>query len=541
MRTVARTDGQSEVEFYLGHGNPDATVGTNEFATRERVHVIGDRTAGTGRAYAERKSVFNQNGQVNTENGEYQLQFNAGYVARRDVANGNTLEVLDRNDFETRVFRYGVYDSTTEDRIARLSGFPIQDAAGRNGFAGFHGVWFPENVTLTDGQTLYRRSFSSNSLTPYTLTIAAGKLEKRTRSSLTLGDLQNEDLEYFSPGAGGQLKVRFTGSDFVKVAERNGGEWQSVEPPVSIAGNFTTGQYLNFWSQARGSVEFAWPASLSTSVPAFVWSRTTITSDSPELAGGDLTLHGYSRLLRANITSNQANFQNSESPYLPNASSASSGNQTYVFDRETLLLTLGGDPVNLADGVTITQGPGQFGLSCGPLFATALTDLADIQNQSTTYEWQIGTNPWNQLRTLRDGNGAFVSFDPPIRFSYVHDEDGSAFDGRTFFLQWDGTNLGGIPFEQSQEDNRFYPLLNIPTGTTAVAGNTTYKIKQLEGEQLMIPVSDPNGVYTAQGFDLDGQTISAPTAAPYQDPAIGAKPTVTAAPRYVGGIAQSDD
>ena len=540
LRTVARTDGQSEVEFHLGHGDPDASVGVGEFATRERVHVIGNRAAGTGRAYAERKSIQNQGGQIYSENGEYQLQFNADYVARRDVANGNTLEVLDRNDYETRVFRYGVYDATTEERADRLSGFPVQDADGKNGWAGFHGIWFPENVTLTDGQTLYRRSFSTNTLTPYTLTIAAGKLEKRTRSSLTLGDLQGEDMEFFSPGAGGELKVRFTGSDLVKVAERNDGQWQAIDPPQSIASSFTTGQYLNFWSQARGSVEFAWPATLNSSVAAFVWARTTVTADSPELASGDLTLHGYSRLLRANITSNQANFMNSESPYLPNASSVSSGNQTYVFDDTTLLLTLGGDPVRLANGVTINQGPGQFGLSCGPLFATALTDLSEQQSQSVTYEWQIGTNPWNQLRTLRDANGAFVDFDAPLRFNYVHDEDGSTFDGRTFFLEWDGTNLGGIPFEQSQEDNRYYPLLNIPTGSTATAGGTTYKIKQLEGEQLMVPVNNPNTIYAAQGFDLDGQTITAPTPDPYEDPAIGSKPTVTAAPRYVGGVSQSD-
>ena len=162
----------------------------------------------------------------------------------------------------------------------------------------------------------------------------------------------------------------------------------------------------------------------------------------------------------------------------------------------------------------------------------------DIQDQSTTYEWIIGTNPWNQLRTLRDGNGAYVSFDPPTRFTYVHDQNGSPFDGRTFFLEWDGTNLGGIPFEQG-DDGRYYPLFNIPTGTTVTSGGTTYKIKQLEGEQLMVPVGSPNTVYTAQGFDLDGQTITAPTAAPYEDPAIGSKPVVTEAPLYVGGVAQT--
>jgi len=537
LRTVPRTDGQSEVEFFMGHGDPDGSVAIGEYATRERVHVIGNKAAGTGRAYAERKYRQNQGGSIYSEDGEYQLQFNSSYVARREVSNGNALSVLDRNDFETRVYRYGVYDATTEERIEQLSGFPVETTDGRNGWAGFHGLWFPDSVTLTNGQTVYRRSFSNNSTTPYTVVVANGRLEKRTRAAITLADITNEDLDYFSPTGGGEQKVRFTGSDFVRVATRSGGEWQDVDPPVSIANSFTTGQWLTFWSQARGTVEFEWPATLNGTVPAYVWSNTTITADSPELAGGDLTLHGYSRLLRANITSDQANFQNSESPYLPDASSTSSGNQTYVFDKETLLLTLGGNPVTLNSGVTIEQGPGMFGLNCGPLFATALSTFGDIASQTTTYEWSIGTNPWNKLRTLRDGNGAFVAFDPPKRFTYVHDQDGSPFDGRTFFLEWDGTNLGGIPYEQG-EDGRYYPLFNVPSGTTVTSGSATYKIKQLEGEQFMVAVGSPSTVYAAQGFDLDGQSITAPTAAPYVDPAIGTKPTVTEAPRYVGGVAQ---
>ncbi len=55
---------------------------------------------------------------------------------------------------------------------------------------------------------------------------------------------------------------------------------------------------------------------------------------------------------------------------------------------------------------------------------------------------------------------------------------------------------------------------------------------------MMVPVGSPNTVYAAQGFDIDGQTITAPVASPYVDPAIGAKPTVTAAPLYVAGVAQ---
>lgn len=537
MRTVARNDGQSEIEFFNGHGNPDGSVGANDFASRERVHVISNTTAGTGRAYAEFKFVQNDGSQTNTDAGEYQLQYNANYVALRDVTNSNALKVLDRNDFDTRVFRYGLYDATTEERVEQMSGFPVRDADGNNGWAGFHGIWFPGNVTLSNGQTLYRRSFQDNSTTPYTLVIVDGKLMKRTRSSITLADVQNEDLEYFSPSAGGEMKVRFTGSDFVKVAERQNGQWQTLTP-VSIASSFSTGQWINCWNQARGNVEFAWPASLSGSTAAYVMQMTPVTSDSPELANGDLTLNGYSRLLRANITSNQANYQNSESPYLPDASSVSSGNQTYVFDSDTMLLTLGGNPCTLANGVTVTQGPGQFGLSCGPLFTSALSSLTDIQNQTVTYEWVTGGNEWNQLRALKDGNNAFVDFDPPLRLTYVHSENGSPFDGRTFFLEWDGANLGGVPFEQNQQDNRWYPLLNIPSATTLTVGGTSYKVKQLEGEQIMVEVGSPSTVYTAQGFDLDAETITAPTLGNWQDPAIGTKPTVTAAPLYVAGVRQ---
>jgi hypothetical protein len=507
---------------------------------RERAHVIANKTAGTGRAYAETKYKENQGGSIHTDGGEYQLQFNQDYVARRDVANGNALSVLDRNDYDTRVYRYGFYDATTEARITQMSGFPVQDESGHNGWAGYYGIWFPPSVTLTNGQTLLRRTPGSNATTPYTLVLVDGKLMKRTRSSITVADIVDEDLEYFSPTAGGELKVRFTGTDLVKTAQRSGGDWSAIEPPQSIASSFSTGQFLSFWSQARGSVELSWPASLSTTSAAYVWSTETITADSSELASGDLTLNGYFHMLRANITSNQANFQNGESPYLTNASSVSSGNQTYVFDKETLMLTLGGNAVNFANGVTVTQGPGQFGLDCGPLFASALSTFGDVATQTVTYNWSIGSNSWNKLQALQDGNGAYVNFDAPIRFTYVHNENGSPFDGRTFFLQFDGMNIGGIPYEQSS-DGRYYPLINVPTGTTVSSGSASYKIKQLEGEQIMVATTGgaATTIYNAQGFDLDGQSITAPTATPYEDPAIGDRPTVTAAPIYVGGVEQS--
>jgi hypothetical protein len=42
MRTVPRTDGQSEIEFFNGHGDPEGSVGSGDYATRERVHVVAN-------------------------------------------------------------------------------------------------------------------------------------------------------------------------------------------------------------------------------------------------------------------------------------------------------------------------------------------------------------------------------------------------------------------------------------------------------------------------------------------------------------------
>ncbi|MBM4059944.1 MAG: hypothetical protein FJ265_02460 [Planctomycetes bacterium] len=539
LRTVPRTDGQSEVEFWMGHGDPDRPVPLGQSAQRERAHVVGDMAAGTGRAYTERRYVMNHGGQNWSEAGEYQIQFNANYVARREQV-ANELAVLDRNHFDTTVFRYGVYDASTEARVDQLSGFPVQTESGAHGWAGFHGIWFPQEVALVDGMTLHRRTWGSQITTPYTLVRVPGRLERRVRSSITLADLQNEDLQTFDPMAGGEVRVRFTGTDFVRIARRNGNEWQPEANPVSIASSYSTGQWLHFWSHARGSVEFAWPATLSGAAPAFVWSSTPVTADSTELAGGDLTLHGYSQLLKASISNTEANFLNGDSPYLPNATSVSSGNQTYVFVKQTLMLQLGGQDVNFAPGVTITSGPALWGLNCGPLFAAPLASLGEMQNQTVNYEWRVGQNRWSQLLALKNAEGNFVAFTPPTRFTYVHNEPGSPYDGRTFHLEWDGTNLQGVPHVQNAGDGRWYPQFNIPSGTTVTAGSRTYKIKQLEGEQSMQAVGDPVAVYESQGFDLSN-SLSVTTPEPYTDPAIGERPAVTGAPTYVGGVAQNGD
>ncbi len=76
------------------------------------------------------------------------------------------------------------------------------------------------------------------------------------------------------------------------------------------------------------------------------------------------------------------------------------------------------------------------------------------------------------------------------------------------------------------------------SGTIVTKDSTNYKIKQLEGEQVMVEVGDPNAVIASEGFDLS-VTLTAP-ADDYVDPAVGAMPVVTEAPTFVGGVTQGD-
>lgn len=530
LATVARNDGQAEFMFFNGHGDPDQGVPPSGFAMRERARVVGDPASRTGRAYTEK----NFQGQNHQEQQEYQVQFNGNYVARKD--RNNVLTVLDRNDFETHVWRYGVYNSTTEARIKNFGGFPVETQDGKRGWASHHGIWMDRGTTLTNGMTLIRRSHQNNTTTSYTAVVVPGKLEKRTRASITLADIVDEEMECWDFQNQQQILVKFDGTNWMNLGTRSGNGWNRLQNPTNANNTFANGQWTNLWSPHRGQIELTWTTSPATSTPAYRWTHSTISADSLELANGDLSLWCYNNMLRSNITQNQANFQNNESPYFPWPNSVNDG-KNYVFNATTLLLTLDGNPCTLANGVTVSSGPGANGFHCGPLLTAQIANFSEMSQQTVTYNWNTGSQDWNQLRMLKDSNNVIVRFDPPLRFDYTHSEQGSPFNGRVFNLEWNGDHLGGIPHEENTGEGRWYPLFNIPSGTVVTAGETSYKVKQLEGEQIMIAVNNPNTIMTQEGFDLS-TNIAAPTSGLYQDPAIGAKPTVTTPPRFVGGVDQ---
>ncbi len=541
LNTVARDDGQAEFEFLMIDGDPDQPQSVGEFAMRESARMVGAADGTSGRAISATKEAFNFGSGPQSNQSNFYVQFNSSYMARKKVTGSSATKVFSRTNFTTNVYRYGVYDATTNQRVESLSGFGVETENGEHGWAGYHGLWFPDHITVTDGQTLIRRSFDPDGTdTNYTAVIVPGRLEKHSRELSTLGNIKNEDLEMFSQSTGSEARVRWNGTDLVQVATRGqDGNW-TPQNPASISGSYTAGDWVHFWSRDRGSIEMVWPAAaLSDATEVMMWTHETITGQSTELANGDFTLYGYRDRLRPLITESQATWQANETPFFADANNVGEV-LSYVFGKTTQMLTQGGSQVRLADGVSVSGGAGQFGFESGPMYATALTSLAEQGQQTTTYRWRTGSNSWNQLRAVRDANGNIVNFTPPLRLSYTHNEPSNTnFHNKTFNLEWTGTDLHGIPFFENTTDRRWRPAFNIPSGTVITMGDKSYKIKQLEGEQEMNEEANPTQVIADQGFDLD-VILTAPTDK-WTDPAIGAMPDIDDAPKFVGGVAQSDD
>ncbi len=535
---MTRNDGQAEYAFFMSHGDVDVPS-SSDMAMRERCRVVGNKAAGTGRAFTEatRAGDFGGGAGVEVQSEQFHVQFNTTRLVRKRVANSTDFKAFDRQAFTTYVHRYGLYD-VDGARVNRMSGFPVDTADGKHGWVGFHGMWFPPDVNVVNGQALVRRSFEpGQEPQTYTAIVVPGRLEKHTKRAITLRDIIDEDFQTFDHVARVELLVKWTGSDFVKTAHRQGSNWNPIDPPVSIVSSYTAGQFVHLFAQHRGGIEFQWPSgALSNTTEAKTRVTDVITASSPELAGGDLAVLGYVRRLKAAISQPEANYASSQSPHFLDAINVMDV-KNYVFDKATLLLELDNVTVGLAPGVTVTQGPGLNGFECGPMVTSALNSLNELQQQNTTFVWMTGPNQWNQLRTVRDANNAVVNFDPPLSFEYTHVETGSPFDGRRFMLSWDGNHMGGIPYVESA-NHRFYPQFNLATGTTLTADGATYRLKQLQGEQVMNQISDVNGVIAANGFDLTTNLL-VPPAPSYVDPAIGARPVLNdVAPRFVGGVAQ---
>jgi hypothetical protein len=553
-----------------------------------------DGASGSGTGY--RKETWMENGTPVTRQFNFDIAYDNDYFLRKDVVNAVPDVCLDRNSFDMSAWRYGLYDAATGARVSRNSGFPIK-FGNYYGNVGYWGLWLPNNVTLNNGDTVYKHNYQTNTDTPYTVFIAKGKLKKHTKKNFTLDDIKNIPLDYREqiPGSmseGTNFRVVWDGLNFVKKASMPSNcsgncTWADIATLPTPTVNFSQVQWseLNFWSQALGG-QVRVPLGTVSTPCTYVTSTTGPGYTScPAPTGATNVVFFQEDIIYPNDTTVPASFACYDN--CPKAGSTGinpmdsnyptwdqntgqSMSHTYIFNTSSMLMMDGANPVIASTTSTMNQWGYMSGALVDPNTANLATLLDcnwDGDNNPTTqpqtcgwkaqsafdvfYTWETGPNNWNQFTAVKDSAGAFVTFEPPLQVEYVHvQSDVNArdykYNGAKFSLEYSGFGeLHGIPATCVNMDTgaiiscdqggqgipvRWVPEFFIPAGSSLQSG--AYIAKPLEMEQRM---RQSDG---CAGAGLVPQSYTLPLIAEWQDPDIGAEPSVTVAPAVVGGVLQ---
>jgi hypothetical protein len=528
----------------------------------------------------------------------YSFAYDQNYFRRSD---GTTDQCFSRDaadaDTGMSIWRYGLYDASSGARVTRSSGFPIEYTANGQTYHGYLGYWglsLPPDVqsTLSSGATVVKVDYSageSPTKTNYTVVKADGKLMKYTKKTRTLHELDKIKFTTFVDMtplfSGAQLNTQYelywddTAGAF-KVSgqmncSNNGCETLNLDSEKSVSPSYwATRGGVQGWSQALGGELFIDLQGAGDGLQSSGISVVYRTQDLVYPSAMPAALNCLSNCpTAAALASYFASGSTDQSPF-----AASSFNNwgptsadsvvTYTSDSANALLK---DATSQA--VTFTNRDAlqqhqqyQSGVRSGRLFA----NLADaectpasgtycdykVNTLETYYVWETGPNNWNQFAAVKDNNGSFVNFDPPLQVTY-NVPTGAAYGqyaGKAIVLQYGGFGeLWGIPghcvsrlsnenVSCDTQDSRYVPAFVIPFD--AVTGQVTstqssYLAKWLDRE-IRFAKKDLS-VCTTAGLVLPSG-ITLPTAAGLKDPSdpntdiyIGAKPTVTAAARVIQG------
>jgi hypothetical protein len=546
----------------------------------------GDNVSFSEKVALNRTSGAGGGGKIDTQNvltpeetltTKFAIAFNDNNFKRKNLVDNSSV-CLDRKDFNFSAWRYGVYYDNGA-RVNRNSGFPVRYGT-KNGYIGYWGPWFQDNVTLQTGDTVYKQTFGpgGGTETAYTVLVSGGKLKKHTLKNLLLGDIVNIPLEYNEFGNDNQYRVLWNGSGFKKVAILNKSNYTfaDLNPQQDLDLGTLRFTELNFWSQALGgSVQIRLQGCVQDNNGTFDPSDDTFSctasGTTPVITYLETTVNPGDT-----VPASLACFEN-----CPDAASLDNTNPYKIVSGFQQVppsgatypsYTFSSYNMVLLDGVTevvsaASNAAFPWGLMTGPLFDPAYIDnvVCDFDpnatcgwrarsNLSEYYTWETGPNSWNKFTALQSG-GTFVNFDPPLLLEYTH-LGGGKYQGSKFYLEYSGFgNLNGIPGTCVSMDNgavvdcsqsgpgspiRWVPEFTVPDGSELIAGGVTYYAKALEKEQRMKKVAD--GV--CAGLDVDTYAaLTLPDINEWVDPttdpgAIGSEPTVTGAPAVIGGVLQ---
>jgi hypothetical protein len=527
----------------------------------------------------------------------FNFAYSASYFRRSDGTND---ECFDRSkaNAQRSVWQYGTYNGNDGSRVDMAHpGFPIAAAYAGTSYYGFANYWGTnfqglDLNSIADAQPVSGLTITDQrpaNTTSYTLSKVGGKLTKWTQQSTTLDSLNNIPFSF-----GANLTGR-TNSSAISGFQNWQMQWSSATQSFSVIGTMQCGSNgcvttpispaatvnadafdndpISGWADSYGGSINIPPtgAPHKTADNVYYYLQSTVIPGS-----ASLTLYCLSQCpTAASLAAFQAgNAQTS--PYGNGTgqqwfSAPSANTVSYSFDSGGLEDSSGGTTVSL-----VLEQPSQYpqgsmyaqnGINTGRLFDAPLTftncptmtpagTVCEPANPASYYTWVTGPQQWQQSLWLVSGSKV-VAFDAPQNISYTVPNDPAygSYAGVPILLQFNGFgNLSGIPGSCVDPVNnanvacntpnaRYVPLFSIPDGATMTLPNpsTPLIVKSLNSE---IRLKNLGASATSACSSMTLATVAPPTGGTH-DPTnsadafyIGAKPTVTSAPKVIDGVIQ---
>lgn len=563
LRTVDNGGGQPQFTlFNSGSGSfDDPSLGNTDWSVIEAANVLLNSASGGGgvaRTYTNytQADITGSYGRAN----RYAIAFNDSHFAR----DGATVQTVDgtedtteqqsctsRDDYDSHVWRYNLYDRDTGERAAIKAGLPFgydhdddPATAAIQGWVGYWGYWLDDATIDLDGATI-----TGYGGTRYTVDVAPGKLIYSAARAMDMADLAGHQLYYSSYDPNTNTTYQYlvkvldpaapdlVATDLVTAWTENGPQLTPIAP-TSILDGASDGAYFHLWADGLGGkIIYVHDSLLAPTARqvAFFEETTVLPKD---LAGhSSVTLWCYDRCLVGGVSGTPASEAEVYYEYW-NPDFTPRGPFTYTLDTASMTLfdDLNGLPVDYTS-VDLGLLGYQWGINSGDMVTTPLPDPYapwEIYGVTESFRWDTGADGWNQLAVVRrTSDNSAVAFDKPLQFTYrlqAGDERNGRLDhvGETFLLEYGGNGeLWGFPSELSADLTRWYPAVDLKDGVV-LGPSGEYVVKAVEMEQTMRDAPGECGALTppAPGeLPLPQAAAGVVTLAP-TPPTVGGPPSV---------------
>jgi hypothetical protein len=423
-----------------------------------------------GQAYVNAYEAYEHPGGSGEEDYVGYIAYNEDYFKEKEEGSSEET-VYDKNSLHRKVYRYKLFEADSGDNVSMNGGFPITLETGEYGYIGYWGLWINDGVTVENGDTV--TDMDGNTYTVFTV---GGKLRKHTKTEITLEELIDVEMSMWDSTEGVDYMIAWDGTQFEKIGYRNQ-ETGQVEYGEYGAVTFNN-EWDGAWCEALNAYmglgrlyADGMPAVTNATVFSF-HSEETIDPSTAE----DWTFYYWGPV--------------------------DGDHETYWSSNPTTATELSFNADNLVleyQGEALLDTTSEYGSWLSPLTTTEYTQENQWQahDSDTYYSWSTGPNQWDQYTALKDSSNEFVSFSPPLHFTYVHstanDLNGiSTHNGMTFSLDYDGTELH-IPWNYDPELDEWQPIFNLKDGTELTDGNGgSYVVKGIEVGVVMREASDPS-------------------------------------------------